>query len=122
MKGKLKYINFVEKQVNKIQKLIKEMCPNGVKYKHLWEIVNFDKKFQNVSIEKQSTVLTFKHINAAKLKSYENKKQGIVKAISTGKYEGYVNIDKNNADVNYGEVISIPSGGEANLKYYKGYF
>ena len=38
MKAKLKYINFVEKQVNKIQKLIKEMCPNGVEHKKIKDI------------------------------------------------------------------------------------
>ena len=108
--------------MNKIEKLIKEMCPNGVEYKHLWEIVNFDKKFQNVLNEKQKTLLMFKHISAAELKSYENLAKGDVRMMSTGKLDGYINIDTNDPNVNYGEIISIPSGGAANLKYYKGYF
>ena len=108
--------------MNKIEKLIKEMCPNEVEYKHLWEIVNFDKKFQNVLNEKQKTLLMFKHISAAELKSYENLAKGDVRMMSTGKLDGYINIDTNDPNVNYGEIISIPSGGAANLKYYKGYF
>ena len=85
--------------MNKIEKLIKEMCPDGVEYKYLWEIVIFDKKFQNVSKEKQNSVLDFKHISAKELKLFENNTKGIVKIMSTGKYDGYVNIDVNNPNV-----------------------
>ena len=94
-----------------------------VEYKKLWEIVDFDKRFKDVDKEKQTNVLKFKHISASLLKKYSivsNCKE--VKLLSTGYFGGYTKYNKNDININQGEIISIPSGGEAILKYHNGYF
>ena len=94
-----------------------------VEYKKLWEIADFDKRFKGVDKEKQSNVLKFKHISASLLKKYpivSNCKE--VKLLSTGYFGGYTKYNKNDIHINQGEIISIPSGGEAILKYHNGYF
>jgi hypothetical protein len=35
--------------MNKIDKLLKELCPNGVEYKSLWEVTAWDKHFNAVN-------------------------------------------------------------------------
>jgi type I restriction modification DNA specificity family protein len=42
--------------------------------------------------------------------------------LSTGYFGGYTKYNKNDININQGEIISIPSGGEAILKYHNGYF
>ena len=85
-------------------------------------MVNFDKKFNNVAKYKQEEILYFAHISAKKLKEYKLNSNGDVKILSTGNYEGFTNYIQNDSNINYGEIISIPSGGSPILKYYKGYF
>ena len=94
----------------------------SLEYKKLWELVNFDKKFNNVAKYKQDEILYFVHISAKKLKEYKLNSNGDVKILSTGNYEGFTNYIQNDSNINYGEIISIPSGGSPILKYYKGYF
>ena len=93
-----------------------------VEYKKLWELVNFDKKFNNVEKYKQDEILHFVHISAKKLKEYKLNSNGNVKILSTGNYEGFIDYIENDSNINFGEIISIPSGGSPILKYYKGYF
>lgn len=108
--------------MNKIEKLIDEFCPNGVEFKKLWEIVNFDKKFKGVPKEKQNEILSFKHVSANELKRYEKCNFGNVKLLSTGLYDGYIKYNENDNNINYGEIIALPSGGSPIIKYYNGYF
>ena len=42
--------------------------------------------------------------------------------LSTGTYVGYTSKEKASANLCYGEVVAIPWGGVANIKYYRGYF
>lgn len=107
--------------MSKIDKLIKELCPNGVEYKHLWEVTYWDKKFNNTSKIIQKEVICFKHVSAKKLKELETTK-GNIRLLSTGKYTGYTTEDIASDYINDGEVITIPTGGSANIKYCKGNF
>lgn len=107
--------------MNKIEEMIKKLCPNGVEYKALWEITYWDKKFKGIEREKQTKVLKFKHILAAQLKALEDK-NGDVKLLATGYYDGFTTSEKASEFINEGEVITIPSGGYANIKYYSGKF
>ena len=57
--------------------------------KKLYEILNFDKRFNGVDKEKQEQVLKFKHCSAEMLKSITQDKNGNIKLLSTGNFEGY---------------------------------
>ena len=91
------------------------------KYK-LWQVCKFDRRFNGIPKEKQENITNFKHVSAKKLKEYELKESGKVRLLSTGNYVGYTKYDKNDKNINFGEVITIPTGGTANIKYHKGYF
>ena len=54
--------------MNKIEKLINELCPDGVEFKDLWEVTAWDKRFNGVDREKQIKVLSYKHVSASELK------------------------------------------------------
>ena len=106
--------------MSELNALINQMCPHGVEYKPLWSILFFYKRFNGVDKTKQPVVLNFKHVSAEKLKSMLC--DGEVKLLSTGKFEGWTNSKIADEYLNSGEVVSIPSGGAANIKYYKGLF
>ncbi|WP_434325012.1 restriction endonuclease subunit S [Mycoplasma capricolum] len=88
----------------------------------LWEVVYFDKKFKGVEKNKQKSILKYQHISSEELKSIKKDDEGNVRLLSTGKLDGYCSIESTNIWVNFGEVITIPTGGSAILKYHNGYF
>ena len=88
-------------------------------YKELGEITIWDKKFNSVGNKYTNKVISTKHVSAETLKSLEN--SGNIKLLSTGLFDGYT--DCSDASIiNDLEVITIPSGGTANIKYYNGKF
>ena len=105
----------------KIDKLINELCPEGVEFKELWEVTAWDKRFNGVDREKQIKVLSFKHISSSELKKLETK-EGNIKLLATGKFDGWTTEELAEKYINQGEIISIPSGGSASIKYYNGKF
>ena len=109
------------KQLSQVEKLINELCPEGIQFKKLWEITAWDKKFNGIDKEKQKKILSFKHISAKDLKNLETI-DGNIKLLATGKFNGWTTKALAGKNINEGEVISIPTGGSANLKYYKGKF
>ena len=107
--------------MSKIDELIKEKCPNGVEHKFLYQITVWDKKFSGVTKDMQPLTVKFKHTSALTLKELVVD-GGNIKLLSTGQFDGYTTYDKANDLVNEDEVITIPSGGTANIKYYNGKF
>lgn len=93
----------------------------GWTYKKLWEILIFDKRFNGVPKDKQKKVASFAHISANKLKELKVD-NGNVRLISTGLFDGYTTEDLAGDCLNSGEIITIPTGGVANIKYYNGLF
>ena len=93
----------------------------GWTYKKLWEVLVFDKRFKGISKEKQKKVASFEHVSAEKLKEIKADK-GDVRLISTGLFDGFTTENQAKDYVNSGEIITIPTGGVANIKYYKGKF
>ncbi|WP_373437993.1 restriction endonuclease subunit S [Metamycoplasma equirhinis] len=94
-----------------------------MEFKCLWELVDFDKRFNGVEKYKQTNILKFNNLSAKKLQEYTvNNKEGSVRLLSTGKYDGFITYNKNDKNINFGEVISIPTGGTVTLKYHNGYF
>ena len=107
--------------MSRIDNLMKEKCPNGVLYRSLYEITLWDKKFNGTTKKIQPSTVSFKHVRASTLKrlAIEN---GNIKLLSTGLFDGYTTYERARDYINDGEVITIPSGGTANIKYYNGKF
>lgn len=104
-----------------LESLLQQHCPNGVEYKPLYELTFWDKKFAAVDKAWQPKTLKFTHILAKDLQNLIVP-NGDIKLLSTGKFDDYTDIKTAQNLINEGEVLAIPSGGEANLKYYKGKF
>ena len=108
--------------MSKINDLIKELCPNGVEYLELYKVVKWNKKFSGVNNDWQNEIFTTKsNISAQELKSllFED---GNIKLLSTGNFDGYTSGTAYDGPVDDYEIITIPSGGTANIKYYNGKF
>lgn len=93
----------------------------GWTYKKLGDTLIFDKRFQGLNGEKQEKIVTFSHVSAEEMKNIVVE-SGNVRLLSTGNFTGFTTIEKAGASLNKGEVITIPTGGTANIKYYKGLF
>lgn len=108
--------------MSRINDLIKEMCPNGVKYLELYKVIKWNKRFSGVNKEWQPEIVSIKsNVSAQELKSLALD-SGHIKLLSTGNFDGYTDRSVYTGDVNDLEVITIPSGGTANIKYYNGQF
>ena len=93
----------------------------GWKIYQFGELVTFDKRFKGIDRTKQKNIVTFNHVTAELLKSLPVD-GGDVKLLATGLFDGYTTKEKAGSNLNNGEVITIPTGGNANIKYYKGSF
>ena len=107
--------------MHKIDELIGELCPNGVQHKELWELTAWDKKFNAVDNHKQKKVVKYKYLLAKDLKSLEDN-SGEVRLLSTGFYDAMTTEEKAGDYLAEGEIVAIPWGGTAIVKYYKGKF
>lgn len=86
------------------------------------DLVVFDKRFNGLSSQ-QTTVCNFPHVSAEKLKELRiSESSGDVRLLSTGYFDGYTSIELAGENLCDSEVISIPSGGNPNIKYHKGLF
>ena len=110
--------------MSKINNLIKQYCPDGVEFKALWELTFWNKKFNEVPKEKQVTVIKFTSTSAQYLKELNQVKDGDIKLLSSGKFDGYTKEEliPDRQFINKGEIILLPSGGDACVKYYNGKF
>ena len=93
----------------------------GWTYKNFGDIVIFDKRFNGIPKDRQNNVVSFKHVTAETLKDMLID-YGNVKLLATGLFSGYTSKEIAGENINTGEVITIPSGGNANIKFYKGDF
>ena len=93
----------------------------GWEYKKLGDTLFFDKRFQGLNGCKQEKIVSFSHVSAEELKNLVDE-NGDVRLLSTGNFSGYTTKEKAGSSLNCGEVITIPTGGTANIKYYNGLF
>ncbi|WP_429996352.1 hypothetical protein, partial [Mycoplasmopsis bovis] len=56
------------------------------------------------------------------LNSIKKDNNGKVRLLSTGKLDGFCNIELDDNRVNFVKVITIPTGGSAIIKYHSVYF
>ena len=62
---------------------------------------------------------SFAHVSSADLKSML-RNEGDIKLLSTGNFDGFTTRECAGENINCGEVIALPSGGAANVKYWNG--
>ena len=89
--------------------------------KLLGDIVIFDKRFKGISRDIQKNIVSFIHVSAEELKKMKHE-NGTIKLLSTGLFTGYTTKELASNYINKGEVITIPTGGTANIKYHNGEF
>ena len=107
---------------SKIDQLIQELCPDGVKFKHIWEVTAWDKKFNAVDNHKQEKTYKYTYLLASALRKLAVD-GGDIKLLSTGGAEyGWTTEEIANKNISEGEVISIPWGGKATVQYTNGKF
>lgn len=108
--------------MNKIDKLIQEFCPDGVVFRHIWEVTAWDKKFNAVDNHKQSKTHKYTYLLASDLRKLAIE-GGDVKLLSTGgELYGFTTETIAGNSISEGEIISIPWGGKATVQYYNGKF
>ena len=107
--------------MSKIDELIAQYCPNGVEYKKLWEVTAWDKRFNGLDKHMQKKVINYPYVLANKFKELELEK-GNVRLLSTGNYIGWTTEELAGNNLCEGEIVAIPGGGKANVKYCKGKF
>src|SRR5574344_1209031 len=107
--------------MSKLNELLTELCPNGVEYKPLWSITNWDKNFNSVEKYKQLNVNKYHYYFANELKSLESI-GGNIKILNTNLTDLWVREEDVKDTLSEDEVICIPGGGNPIVQYYNGKF
>lgn len=107
--------------MSKIEKLVKQHCPDGVEYKHLWEVTTWDKRFNAVENYKQPQVIKYKYFLASELKPLIVE-GGTIKILTTNNSNLYTTEDLAEENYSEGEIIAIPWGGNPIVQYFNGKF
>lgn len=107
--------------MSKLNDLIQQYCPNGVEYKHIWEITSWDKRFKEVENSKQSKIDKYHYYFAAELDSIIDK-SGDVKVLTTNKTDLHTTDELAGNNIVNAEIVCIPGGGNPIVQYYNGKF
>lgn len=107
--------------MSELERLIEELCPNGVEFKFIWELTAWDKKFNSVEKEKQKKIIKYNYFLAADLKSYE-KENGTIKILTTNVTDLWADENDVQEVLSEGEIVCIPGGGNPIVQYYNGKF
>lgn len=89
--------------------------------RELWELTTWDKKFNEVEAYKQPKVIKYPYVLADVFSQIEDP-NGDVRLLSTGTYIGFTSKEKAGTNLCKGEIVAIPWGGVANIKYFSGFF
>ncbi len=106
---------------SRLQSLISKLCPNGVQYRHLWEVTFWDKSFNEVENHKQPKVIKYKYFLAADLKLFATD-NGDIKLLTTNNSDLWTTQEISGEVPSEDEIIAIPWGGNPIVQYYKGKF
>lgn len=104
-----------------IEQLIQNLCPNGVKYIPLGEVTYWDKKFNGVDKSLQPQTRKYHYYLANELEKLESE-NGNIRILYTNNRIAYAEESKLGSTIADAEIVCIPWGGNANIKYYKGKF
>lgn len=103
-------------QLNYLEKLL-----DGVEvvWKALWEVTIWDKKFNAVERHKQKKINKHHYFLAKEINGLVVS-NGTVKLLTTNASNKYTSEELAGDKIKSGEIIAIPSGGDAIVQYYKG--
>lgn len=107
--------------MNKIEEMIKRLCPNGVERVPVWRYTAWDKKFNAVDKSMQKSINKYKYLLAKDLEEIKDN-SGDIRILYTTEEIAYTTEEKAGNYISEGEVIAIPWGGTPSVKYYKGRF
>lgn len=111
--------------MNKLDELIKELCPLGVEFVPLWSVTAWDKKFNAVDKSMQTKVYKYPVLLAKDLFAMQQNK-GNVFLLSTGTETGWTTEEIAGDYLCEGEVVTLPWGKSSPvkglIKYYNGKF
>ncbi|MGT2649850.1 restriction endonuclease subunit S [Streptococcus troglodytae] len=107
--------------MTKIEDMIKELCPDGVEWKELWEVTIWDKKFNSVSKFKQQLVDKYEYLLAKDL-SQMVVSDGDIKILTTSPSNLWTTEYVAGGEFFDKEIVAIPWGGNPIVQYYKGKF
>lgn len=111
--------------MSRLDELIAELCPDGVKYEPLWKVTIWDKKFNGVDRCKQPCTICYPYLLANELFDLEQE-SGDVFLLSTGERVGFTTEELAGKYICEGEIVAIPWGKSRPvaevIKYYNGKF
>ena len=109
-------------KVNKISNLFESLCPNGVEFRKIWELTIWNVKFKSVEKEKQPRVN--KNKKRFLVEEYEKLivDGGDIKILTTSLSNLYTSSELVSDYIEEGEVVYLPSGGNAIIQYFNGKF
>lgn len=111
--------------MSRLDELIAELCPDGVKYEPLWKVTIWDKKFNGVDRCKQPYTICYPYLLANELFDLEQE-SGDVFLLSTGERIGFTTEELAGKYICEGEIVAIPWGKSRPvaevIKYYNGKF
>ena len=105
-----------------LNKLLDFSNSSDVEWKSLWEITIWNKRFRNVEKNKQKEILKCFSVSSKDLNNIQQDQNGDIKLLSTKKNDQRFTSEQFCKKFNVDEVISIPEGGDANIKYTNGKF
>lgn len=107
--------------MSRIIKSLIDQNPKEAKFKYLWELTAWDKRFNSVPKEKQPVVYDYHYFLANELKNLIVK-NGDVKILTTSTTDFFTTEELVGDYFSEREVVAIPWGGNPNVQYYSGKF
>ncbi len=104
-----------------IEQLIHNMCPTGIEYKMLGDVTIWDKKFKEVDKSLQPETRKYHYYLANELEEIECA-DGDIRILYTTEKVAYTKASLVKGNIAEAEVVAIPWGGNATIKYFKGKF
>ena len=107
--------------MSNIKQLIQQLCPNGVEWKMLGEVTYWDKRFNEVDRSMQPEIRKYHYYLANELEDLESP-SGTIKILYTSNRVAFAEEEDVKDNVVDAEIVAIPWGGNANIKYFNGKF
>lgn len=95
------------------------MC--AVEWKKIWQVTIWDKRFSGIDKKLQPKVIKYHYYLANELKELE-RAFGDIRILYTTEQIAYTDSMMVSNNISEGEIVAIPWGGNASVKYFKGKF
>lgn len=97
------------------------MSMSAVEWKKLWQVTIWDKRFSGIDKKLQPKVIKYHYYLANELKELE-RTFGDIRILYTTEQVAYTDSILVSNNISEGEIVAIPWGGNASVKYFKGKF